>query len=122
VGCHIGYSESLAHLTYAGSDALAIPSRFEPCGLNQMIAMRYGTVPIARATGGLKDTIDHGNTGFLFESSHADGLLWASHGALRTYQQHPDYWQGMMRRGMAQDFSWERSAKRYEQLYEQTTS
>ncbi|MEZ4629447.1 MAG: glycogen synthase [Deinococcales bacterium] len=115
VGVMIGYDESLAHLIYAGADSLAIPSRFEPCGLTQMLAMRYGTIPIARATGGLKDTITHGETGFLFEDAHANGLLWASWGAYQTYQN--DHWGQMILKGMGQDFSWTVSAKRYEGLY-----
>lgn len=116
VGVQIGYKESLAHLIYAGSDALAIPSRFEPCGLTQMIAMRYGTIPVARATGGLKDTIVHGKTGFLFEHPTVEGILWAAWAARKTYQ--ADYWQRMILDCMAQDFSWQKSAKAYERVYE----
>ena len=117
VGTHIGYDESLAHLVYAGSDALLIPSRFEPCGLTQMIAMAYGTLPIARATGGLVDTIEHDKTGFLFEHAEPEGLLWATKVARGAYDA-PEHWQYMMREAMAQDFAWQASAKRYADLYD----
>lgn len=115
---HIGYDESLAHLVYAASDALAVPSRFEPCGLSQMIAMRYGTIPVARETGGLKDTIRHGETGFLFAHPNADGLAWASAQAASLYA-HDKQWQKMMRTAMQEDFSWEKSARAYLSLYQE---
>lgn len=114
-GGHVGYDEALAHLVYAGSDALAIPSRFEPCGLSQLIAMRYGTVPIARETGGLRDTIDHGRTGFLFSHASAAAIYGAA-GEARARFGTPA-WAAMMRAGMAEDFSWRRSAERYLELY-----
>ncbi|MDZ7705040.1 MAG: glycogen synthase [Trueperaceae bacterium] len=117
VGSYIGYNEELAHQVYAGCDALAIPSRFEPCGLSQMIAMRYGTLPVARATGGLRDTIRHGYTGFLFEHISSDGVIWASGQARETYRDARD-WQQMMRAAMAEDFSWDSSARAYAALYE----
>jgi glycogen synthase len=82
---HIGFDEGLAHLIYAGSDALAVPSRFEPCGLSQMIAMRYGTLPVVRATGGLRDTVDHGRTGFVFEQATADAVAGAAAETLDAY-------------------------------------
>ncbi|MEJ2359408.1 MAG: glycogen synthase [Deinococcales bacterium] len=116
VGAVIGFDEALAHLIYAGSDALAVPSRFEPCGLSQMIAMRYGTVPIARDTGGLHDTVEHQQTGYLFEHANPEGLLWATGLAMEAYGS--DRWAAMMRRAMRRDFSWERSAQRYAELYE----
>ena len=116
VASYIGYDEGLAHLIYAAADALAIPSRFEPCGLTQMIAMRYGTLPIARATGGLRDTIAHDRTGFLFESANPEGLLWASGVARGAFEAKP-HWRWMQAEAMAQDFSWERSAAAYEALY-----
>ena len=116
VGSYIGYDEGFAHNIYAGADALMVPSRFEPCGLSQMIAMRYGTIPIARATGGLRDTIDHGVTGFLFEAAEPEGLLWATWGARNTYYTQ-DYWKLMMQRGMAKDFSWNSAAVAYEAIY-----
>ena len=111
----IGFDEELAHQVYAAADALAIPSRFEPCGLSQMIAMRYGTLPIARATGGLVDTIEHQDTGFLFLHPNPEGLLWAASLAHR-YWDSPT-WKAMIRRAMARDFSWESAARRYYDRY-----
>lgn len=116
VASYIGYDERLAHLVYAGADALLIPSRFEPCGLAQMIAMRYGTLPVARATGGLIDTVAHDATGFLFEHANVDGLLWAA-GVARGAYDAPEHWRWMQRQAMARDFSWRRSAEAYAQLY-----
>ncbi len=116
VGVHIGYDEDLAHLVYAGADAFAMPSRFEPCGLSQMIAMRYGTIPIVRATGGLLDTVEHGRTGFLFEHATADGIVWAAAQALDVGPG-TDRWRALQLDAMRQDNSWRRSARRYEALY-----
>ena len=116
VGVHVGFDEGLAHLVYAGADALAVPSRFEPCGLSQMIAMRYGTLPVVRATGGLRDTVEHGRTGFVFEHATADGVVWAA-GEARACYADPVRWRGMMLEAMRQDFSWARSAERYAALY-----
>lgn len=115
VGAVIGFDEALAHLVYAGADALAVPSRFEPCGLSQMIAMRYGTLPIARDTGGLHDTIDHQRTGFLFEHPTSESLLGASALAVGAYGGAD--WRTMMAAAMREDFSWERSAARYDSVY-----
>jgi len=115
VGVVIGYDEQLAHLIYAGTDALAVPSRFEPCGLSQMIAMRYGTLPIARATGGLKDTIIHDQDGFLFTHANPEGLLWAAGQARRRYAE--ARWEAMMERAMSKEFSWSRSAQAYGEVY-----
>lgn len=111
----IGYDEALSHRIYAAADALAVPSRFEPCGLTQMIAMRYGTIPIVRATGGLRDTVKHGQTGFLFEHATPEGLLWAAEEALRAYG--TPRWSEMQHAGMVQDLSWDSSARRYAELY-----
>jgi starch synthase len=111
----VGFDEALAHRIYAGCDALAIPSRFEPCGLSQLIAMRYGTLPIARATGGLRDTIDHGRTGFLFEHATAEGMRWAGGEAIARFG--TPAWRAMMETAMDQDFSWNTSAEQYEALY-----
>ena len=113
----VGYDEALAHLIYAGADALAIPSRFEPCGLSQMIAMRYGTLPVARSTGGLADTIEHGATGFLFIEADARGLLRGSSDAVERYDS--SVWTAMMKRAMERDFSWEASARAYSELYQE---
>jgi len=116
VAAHIGFDEGLAHLVYAGSDGLAVPSRFEPCGLSQMIAMRYGTLPIVRATGGLRDTVDHGRTGFVFEQASAAAVARSAAEALEAYHDRTR-WRDMMIEAMRQDFSWSRSAARYAALY-----
>jgi starch synthase len=109
-----------ARRIYAGADALLIPSRYEPCGLTQMIAMRYGAVPIARRTGGLADTIrdagERGGTGVLFDEYNAGALGHALERALPLYS-HAVEWKPMIERGMSSDFSWNRSARRYDELY-----
>jgi starch synthase len=107
-----GFNEALAHRIYAGSDGFLMPSRFEPCGLTQMIAMRYGTPPIVRATGGLRDTVFHGKTGFLFDYPDAQGLRYGVDEFLR----HPDL-QSVAQAGMAENFSWEAPAVEYSNLY-----
>ena len=111
----------MSHRIYAGADALLIPSRYEPCGLAQMIAMRYGCVPVARSTGGLRDTICDAagapdSTGFLFAKAQADELAIALRRCIDLYQKR-ELWLALQRRGMAQDFSWERSARQYLELY-----
>lgn len=111
----VGFDEGLAHQVYGGADALAVPSRFEPCGLSQMIAMRYGTIPIVRATGGLRDTVEHGRTGFSFDHATTEGLCWAAGEAMRAFGS--PSWLAMQRDGMRHDWSWRGSAKRYERLY-----
>lgn len=117
VSGEIGFDEPLAHLIYGGADALAVPSRFEPCGLSQMIAMRYGTLPIVRDTGGLHDTVADGVTGFVFELAEPGSLLEASARALNAYG--TPGWDAMMVRAMLEDFGWERSAGAYVALYAQ---
>lgn len=119
------YDSGLARRIYGGSDLILIPSRYEPCGLTQMIGMRYGCVPLARATGGLKDTIidyhqgtKENSTGFLFEEASSNHLAGAIRRALQIYQDQRR-WQGLQRRGMRKDFSWERSAKKYLELYQE---
>ncbi len=119
----ITYDKRLSRRIFAGGDAILIPSRYEPCGLTQMIAMRYGCVPVARATGGLRDTIrDYleraESTGFLFRSANAPALAGAIRRALAVYRQ-PHNWRGLQRRGMQEDFSWDRSAAQYRRLYAQ---
>lgn len=119
----IRFDAVLSHRIYAGSDAFLIPSRYEPCGLTQMISMRYGCIPIARSTGGLRDTITdyrHGNgrTGFLFSKATPHALAAAIRRALKIYS-HPIEWKEMQLNGMLQDFSWENSARKYIQLYQQ---
>jgi starch synthase len=112
----IGFDEDLAHLIEAGADIFAMPSRYEPCGLNQMYSQRYGTLPLARATGGLADTIEDGVSGFLFREPQAASLLRAARRAVAAYQR-PGLWRGMQRAAMARDFSWDSAARRYADLY-----
>jgi starch synthase len=112
-----GYNESLAHRIEAGADIFLMPSRYEPCGLNQMYSLRYGTVPVVRATGGLDDTIEE-DTGFKFAEYSGSALLDAVRSAAQAFADQ-DAWRAMMRRGMAQDFSWGTSAARYSALYRQ---
>ncbi len=123
MGVFFGFDNELAHLIEAGSDLFLMPSRYEPCGLNQMYSMRYGTIPVVRATGGLDDTVedyaDGGKgTGFKFEKYDAKEMLKAIHRALKIYQQ-PEEWKKLMRNGMQRDFSWEHSAKKYVNLYKE---
>ncbi len=123
---HILFDAKMAKCIYAGSDFIVIPSYYEPCGLSQMIALRYGTIPVVRATGGLADTIQHfdiktqkGN-GFVFEDYHTGGLLWALDRGLEVYH-NPKYWNRLVRNAMACDFSWTASAKKYIQIFESTS-
>jgi starch synthase len=118
VGAILEYSAGLAPLIYAGSDMFLMPSRFEPCGLGQLIAMRYGSIPVVRATGGLADTVQHGETGVTFYHLSGNALWNAMKNALFVYNTNKAHWQHMQLAGMVQDFSWERSAKSYVQLYE----
>lgn len=117
----LGFDTRYARRIYAGADALLIPSRYEPCGLTQMIAMRYGAVPVARRTGGLADTIrDAGEpdgTGILFGDHHPAALGQGLQRALEVYSD-AVHWSRLRRRGMRSDFSWTRSARQYDQLYE----
>lgn len=115
IGVHIGYDEALAHKVEAGADMFLMPSRYEPSGLNQLYSLRYGTVPVVRATGGLDDTIDEG-TGFKFGEYSAPAFLAAIRAASAAYADQPS-WQAMMRRGMQKDFSWRASAGEYAALY-----
>ena len=111
----IAYDEPLAHKFEAGADIFLMPSRYEPSGLNQMYSLRYGTVPVVRATGGLDDTIDEG-TGFKFREYSAPALLAAIREASAAFEKQPA-WEAMMRRGMQKDFSWRASAAEYAALY-----
>jgi len=111
------YDASLARQIYAGADMLLMPSRYEPCGLSQMIAMRYGCVPIVRAAGGLNDTVTHGKTGFVFEKIHHMSLMAAIKSAFKMFSNR-EQWQAIQRAGMSQDFSWGNSAKKYLELYQ----
>ena len=120
---YISYNESLAHQIYAGADALLVPSLFEPCGLTQLIAMRYGTTPIVRETGGLKDTVQPYNeytnegNGFTFDRYEAGLLLDAINRAKTVYFTERERWDDMVHRNMDKDVSWENSAKQYRDLY-----
>jgi starch synthase len=122
----IGFDEELAHLIEAGCDMFLMPSKYEPCGLNQMYSMRYGTVPIVRMTGGLADSVvdfedpDRG-TGFVFADYSAKALLCALERAVRVFARN-DQWLVLMKRGMAQDFSWRRSAMAYQDVYSDVLS
>lgn len=127
VAAHIGFSEKMAHLIEAGADIFLMPSRFEPCGLNQMYSLHYGTIPIVRRTGGLADTVvdaldvpDHRDraNGFVFNEPTAAALTHAIERALHAFHDH-SRWHAMQRRGMAEDFSWQRSAKAYDALYDE---
>ncbi len=121
IAARIGFDEGLAHRIEAGADIFLMPSRFEPCGLNQMYSLRYGTVPVVHAVGGLEDTVEDSDgkdrgTGFKFGEYHPRALWGALTRALEVYRDRAA-WLGLVRRGMAQDNSWDRSAARYEQLY-----
>ncbi|MCA9320032.1 MAG: glycogen synthase, partial [Planctomycetes bacterium] len=124
VGVRIGFDNGLAHRITAGADFFLMPSRYEPCGLNQMYAMRYGTIPIVKRTGGLADTVQHWNpvthegTGFLFDESEAVSMARAILSALEAYRDRAG-WDQLRRNAMAQDFSWDRSAKDYINLYDE---
>jgi starch synthase len=115
-GVRIGYNNGLAHRIEGGSDLFLMPSRYEPCGLNQIYSLRYGTVPVVRATGGLDDTVDE-STGFKFREPTALAFAAALRDALAAYRK-PEVWTGLMQRGMARDFSWDASAKQYRELYQ----
>ena len=112
----IRFDNALSHRMYAGADVMLVPSRFEPCGLTQMIAMRYGTLPLVRETGGLKDTVNETN-GFSFVTFNADDMLYSIDCALDVYFNHPKRWRKMQQTAMAEDFSWKASAKEYRKLY-----
>ena len=123
VSATIGYSEEKAHLIYGGADAFLMPSQFEPCGLSQLISMRYGTIPIVRETGGLKDTVEpyneiwHTGNGFSFAKYNASEMLAIVRYAYDVFCNHPKDWKAMMKRCMSEDHSWKKSAGKYEKLY-----
>ena len=122
VGFRAGYDEALAHLMEAGSDMFLMPSRYEPCGLNQMYSLRYGTIPIVHKTGGLADSVQHFDpasgvgTGCVFNDFDIGAISWALHTALDWYAK-PALWQRLIRNAMAQDYSWTRQIGEYEALY-----
>ncbi|HLJ38226.1 MAG TPA: glycosyltransferase, partial [Steroidobacteraceae bacterium] len=119
---HRGYDDELAHWIEAASDLFLMPSRYEPCGLNQMYSQRYGTVPIVRRTGGLADSVEHydaasgSGTGIVFNDFDAPALEWALNLALDLYAQ-PQHWARLMQNGMARDFSWQHQGSEYLALY-----
>lgn len=123
LGLTVAHDEAKAHKIEAGADLFLMPSRYEPCGLNQMYSMKYGTVPVVRATGGLDDTVDPfdpetgGGTGFKFKDATAPAMMAAIRQALQAYADRP-LWKRLMRNGMAQDYSWRHVVPKYEQVYE----
>ena len=123
VGTVIGYDEALSHRVQGGADVILMPSRSEPCGLVQMYALKYGTLPLVRRTGGLADTVVHAGpgslgvgTGFVFDHADVAGLSWGISAAIELYRDR-EAWQRVQRNAMAQDFSWTASARRYLDLY-----
>ncbi|HEV8394411.1 MAG TPA: glycogen synthase GlgA [Vicinamibacterales bacterium] len=127
VAAHIGFDEGLAHLIEGGSDLFLMPSQFEPCGLNQMYSLRYGTVPLVRATGGLYDTVKNYDaatgegTGFTFDDYTPEALLGTLRWALSMFERR-DAWRQLQRTGMRQDHSWDSSARAYVKVYERARS
>ena len=117
VGVYIGFNNELAHRIEAAADIFLMPSLFEPCGLNQIYSLKYGTLPIVRRTGGLADTIQDGINGFTFFDFNDDFFLDAVRRAVEVFRLQPDQWKQMMVTAMGQDFSWERSAEKYLSIY-----
>jgi starch synthase len=122
VKVYIGFNEELAHKIYAGADLFLMPSKFEPCGLSQMIALRYGTIPIVRETGGLNDTVQSYNeftgegNGFSFTNFNAHDMLYTIRRALTFYKE-KQVWEKLMKEGMSGDYSWAQSALKYNKVY-----
>ncbi|KAF7149286.1 hypothetical protein RHSIM_Rhsim03G0209200 [Rhododendron simsii] len=124
----VGFDVPISHRITAGCDILLMPSRFEPCGLNQLYAMRYGTVPVVHGTGGLRDTVENFNpyaqeglgegTGWTFSPLSRENLLAALKIAIQTYREHKSSWEGIMKRGMEKDCTWDKAAIKYEQVFE----
>ena len=127
IAVQLRFDEQLAHKIEAGADIFLMPSRYEPCGLNQMYSLRYGTVPVVRATGGLYDTISEFNpkrgrgVGFRFTDYEPESFWHATKKAIDLFYK-PETWQQIMKNGMAKDFSWHSSAKQYLKLYEKTVA
>jgi starch synthase len=127
IGVRIGFDDALAHLVEGGADLFLMPSRFEPCGLNQMYSLRYGTVPVVHATGGLFDTVHNvdegsgGGTGFTFTEYSAVALLGALGRALQMFENRPA-WRRIQTAGMREDFSWDASAREYVKVYERVAA
>ena len=124
ISAKIGYDEELSHLIYAGCDAFLVPSAFEPCGLTQLIALRYGSLPIVHEIGGLKDTVKPYNqyegtgTGFSFQGYSSSELLDRINHAEWLYRENTNEWKAMAKRAMKEDWSWTNSSKKYEGLYD----
>ncbi|CAN1250784.1 Starch synthase 1, chloroplastic/amyloplastic [Linum perenne] len=124
----VGFNVPISHRITAGADILLMPSRFEPCGLNQLYAMRYGTVPVVHGTGGLRDTVQTfdpfakegrgDGTGWTFAPLTKDSMLSALRTAVETYRDHKSSWEGIMKRGMEKDYTWDNAATQYEQVFE----
>jgi starch synthase len=130
VGLFLGFNETLAHVVEAGTDLFLMPSRYEPCGLNQLYSLRYGTPPVVRNTGGLADTVvnateenlaDGRATGFVFNDYTPSALYETVKWALRLLRERPEAFRQIVRTAMAQDWSWDRSAAAYEALYRKVT-
>ncbi|HZP23984.1 MAG TPA: glycogen synthase GlgA [Terriglobales bacterium] len=124
IAVKIAYDDALAHKVEAGSDLYLMPSHYEPCGLNQIYSMKYGTAPVVRATGGLDDTVEQFDprtgkgTGFKFREYTGEAMLTALRGAAALYREEPEAWRVLMRNAMAQDYSWTPSAREYVKVYE----
>ena len=122
IKAHLSFDAILARLIFAGADALLMPSKFEPCGLSQMEAMRYGAVPIVRKTGGLADSVEdydplkQTGTGFVFEKFDKYALFGTLIRAIETYK-YPKLWEGIQKRAMSANFSWSASAKEYAEIF-----
>ncbi|KAA8533594.1 hypothetical protein F0562_030972 [Nyssa sinensis] len=124
----VGFNVPISHRITAGCDILLMPSRFEPCGLNQLYAMRYGTVPVVHGTGGLRDTVENYNpyaqeglgegTGWTFSPLSRESMLAALKNAIGTYREHKSSWERLMKRGMEEDYTWDKAAVQYEQVFE----
>ena len=115
--CFIGMNEPLSHRIEAGADLFVMPSRYEPCGLNQMYSQRYGTLPVVRAVGGLDDTVETFVTGFKFDelsgAALAQTIEWAAH----TYHHEPDHFRAMQLRAMGKPFGWDHACRQYEAMF-----
>ena len=124
VAARFAMDHELAHQIYAGCDLFLMPSQFEPCGLSQMIAMRFGTVPVVRETGGLKDTVlpynkfEGTGRGFTFSDINAGDMLWVIREAVDLYHNNKEAWRGLQKEGMTADFSWDHSAQEYIDIYQ----
>ena len=127
VAVRFDYDTGLAHKIAAGADMFVMPSRYEPCGLNQMYSLKYGTVPVVRETGGLADSVRQidersmTGDGILFRDFNADGLAWAMNRGLDLYRDRA-LWHKVIENGMRKDFSWQRQGQRYVELFRQLSA